>query len=329
MSPLNLASAILCDDRRTNHDLPPPLRLSLIYSAFTLHHFLSSPLFIFPDVVHHHPTPRCVSPILFKQRPLDKILAPSQMSPQLLPATAAAFAPRASSVNVVLGSEVELWLTRTLKRINRAKRPLNSVLQHRIFLTEKLSSKNAIWTLTSIMLSKAPESDLRKDSNPLIEALFNFQLIHIKAYTVHVDMVLRNEVVFKLTPETIEALVEYHKEIHCVDVAASTYNWLEKDLQIKELHEKFNQAINKFVYRTNAIALEGLEEEGAGELLCGKSEEVKNNIMNLFLPLFLPTPKAVGIIRPRTPLPTSTLCPHQPAFQMLPLWANGCMMYAL
>ncbi|KFY54513.1 hypothetical protein V496_07240 [Pseudogymnoascus sp. VKM F-4515 (FW-2607)] len=250
------------------------------------------------------------------------------MSAQLLPATAAAFAPRALSVNVVLGSKIEPWLTQTLKRINRAKRPLNSVVQHQRCLTDTLSSASAIWTLTSIMLLKAPESDLRKDSNPLIEALFNFQLIHIEAYIVHVDIVLRNEVAFKLAPKSIEALVKYHKEIHCINIAASTYNWLEKDLQVKELHEKFIQAINKFVYRTNAIALEGLEEEGAGELLCGKSEEVKNNIMNLFL---LPTPKAVGVIRPRTllPTPTPTLCPHQPAFQMLPPWANGCMMCSL
>ena len=155
------------------------------------------------------------------------------------------------------------------------------------------------------MLPKAPDSELRKDSNPLIEALFNFQLVHIEAYIVHVDMVLRNEVAFKLTPDSIEALIEYHKEIHCVDIAASTYNWLEKELQVKKLHEEFIQAINKFVYRTNATALEGLEEEGAGELLCGKSEEVKNNIMNLFLPLLPPPPRVVDVIRPQTLLPSS------------------------
>ena len=151
------------------------------------------------------------------------------------------------------------------------------------------------------MVPKAPDSELHKDSNPLIEAMFNFQLVHVQAYIVHVDMVLRNEVAFKLTPDTIEALIDYHKEIHCVDVAASTYNWLEKELQAKKLHEEFIQAINKFVYRTNATALEGLEEEGAGELLCGKSEEVKNNIMNLFLPLLPPPPRVVDIIRPRMP----------------------------
>ncbi|KFY97311.1 hypothetical protein V500_02152 [Pseudogymnoascus sp. VKM F-4518 (FW-2643)] len=231
---------------------------------------------------------------------LDKILVSPQQKPEalsnhvsssymplLLPASAAAFALRTSSVNVVLGSKVEPWLTQTLKRINRIRRPLNSVLQHQRCLTETLSSADAIWTLASIMLHKTPDSGFVKDPNPLIEALFNFQLVHIKAYVLHVDMVLRNEVAFKLTPDSIEALTSYHKEIHC-DIAASTCNWLEKDLQVKKLHGKFIKAINKFVYRTNATALEGLEEEGVGELLCSRSNEVKSNIMNLFLPLLPP-----------------------------------------
>ena len=155
------------------------------------------------------------------------------------------------------------------------------------------------------MLAKAPEAELRKDSNPLVEALFNYQLIHIEAYIVHVDMVLRNEVAYKLTPDSIEALIEYHKDIHCVDISASTYTWSEKEMQVKKLHEEFIQAINKFVYRTHVTALEGLEEDGAGELLCGKSEEVKNNIMGLFLPLLPPPPRVVDVVRTQPLLPSS------------------------
>ena len=223
----------------------------------------------------------------------------------LLPASAAAFAPR-SSPNVVLNTKVDPWLTATLKRINRIKRPLNSVPQHFRCLTETLSSPSAIWTLCSIMLPKAPDSELRKDSNPLIEALFNYQLIHIEAYVVHVDMVSQNEVAFKLTPETIESLVEYHKDIHSVDTSASTWNWSEKEVQLKKLQEDFVQAANKYVYRTNALALEGLEEDGAGELLCGRSEEVKSAIMGLFLPLLPPPPRLVDVVRPAPLLPSST-----------------------
>lgn len=160
------------------------------------------------------------------------------------------------------------------------------------------------------MLTKAPDAQLRKDENPLIEALFNYQLVYIEAYVVHVDMVSQNEVAFKLTPETIESLVEYHKEVHSVDTAASTWNWSEKEAQLKKLQEDFVQAANRFVYRTNAMALEGMEEDGAGELLCGRSEEVKSAIMGLFLPLLPPPPRLVDVVRPTPLLPSSTDAEH-------------------
>lgn len=228
------------------------------------------------------------------------------MPPQLLPASAAAFAPRAPSVNVVLGSRVEPWLTQTLKRVNRVKRPLNSLPQHQRCLTEHLSSATAIWTLTSLMVPNAPEAERRKVEDPLIEALSSYQLLYIEAYIVHVDMVLRNEVAFKLTPDSIEALIEYHQDIYCADVAASTYHWAEKEMQIKKMHEEFVQAVNKFVYRTHVAALEGLEENGAGELLCGKSEEVKMSIMALFHPLLPPPPRVVDVVKQPPLLPSSS-----------------------
>ena len=223
---------------------------------------------------------------------------------QLLPASAAAFAPR-STVNVVLNSKVEPWLTQTLKRTNRVKRPLNSVQQHTRCLTETLSGPNAIWSLCSIMVPKAPDSELRRDANPLVEALFNYQLIHIDAYVVHVDMVSQHEVAFKLTPETIEALVEYHKDIYSVDVKASTWDWAEKEQQLTKLHDAFVAAANRFVFRTAARALEGMEQDGAGELLEGRAETIKSAIMGLFQPLLPPPPRIVDVVRPAPLLPSS------------------------
>ncbi|KAJ4178581.1 hypothetical protein NW767_014830 [Fusarium falciforme] len=205
----------------------------------------------------------------------------------LLPASAAPFAPRASSVSVVLGSKVEPWLTQTLKRINREEqrcdnrvkqRRLNSAPQHQGYLTETLSSPNAIWTLTSIMLPKSPEADFKRDaSNPLVEAIMNYELVHLEAYIVHVDMVLRNEVAYKLTKDTIETLIEHHREVYCVDLANTRYG----EQRCKKLHEKFVQAINKFVFHTNVSALEGLEEDGTGELLNGEREKMKSEILSL------------------------------------------------
>lgn len=224
----------------------------------------------------------------------------------LLPSSAAAFAPR-SSPNVVLNRKVAPWLTATLKRVNRVKRPLNNVTQHTRCLTETLSSSNAIWTLCSMTFPKGPEAKLRKDDNPLIEGLFNYQMIHIEAYVVHVDMVSRNEVAFKLTPETIESLVDYYNDIFSVDNASRhQWDWSGKHSELKKLQEEFVQAANKFVYRTNAEALEGLEEDGAGELLCSRSAEVKAAIDKLFIWLESPQPRQMDIMRPVPLLPSST-----------------------
>ena len=226
------------------------------------------------------------------------------MPQQLLPASARAFETR-SKPNIVLNTKVDPWLTATLKRVNRIKRPLNSVPQHFRCLTELLSSEAAIWTLCAICLPKAPESKLIKDPNPLVEGLFNYQMLFVEAYVVHVDLVSQNEVAYKLTPDSITSLIEYHRDIWCVDAKAKTHNWSEKDVQLKKLQDDFYQAAHKFVYRTNAMALEGLEEDGGGELLCGRAEEVKTAIMGMFLPLLPPPPRPVEPVRATPVLPSS------------------------
>ena len=216
----------------------------------------------------------------------------------LLPASAAAFAPR-SAPTVVLPSKVESWLTQTLKRTNRVKRPLNSAAQHYRCLSETLAGPSAIWTLCSIMLPRAPASELQTNSNPLVEAMFNYQLLHIEAYVVHVDMVSQHEVAFKLTTETIEMLVEYHRDIFSVDASANTWDWPEKENHLKKLQDDFVQAVNRYVFRTGVRALEGLEEDGAGELLEGRSDNVKHALTGLFLPLLPPPPRMVDVIHPQ------------------------------
>ncbi|KAF2860744.1 hypothetical protein K470DRAFT_264158 [Piedraia hortae CBS 480.64] len=213
---------------------------------------------------------------------------------QLLPASAQAYAPR-SAPTVVLSSQVEPWLTQALKRVNRTKRPLNSTPQHSRCLTELLGGPQAIWTLASLMLPKQPDSQLCKDSDPLVQAVSNYQLVHVEAYVVHVDMVSQHEVAFKLTTQTIEALVNYHRDIYVVDAAASTYDWPEKESQVRKMHEDFVHAANRFVFRTAVQALEGLEEDGAGELLTGCADDVKAALMNLFLPLLPPPPRIVDV----------------------------------
>ncbi|KAM6506859.1 hypothetical protein FALCPG4_018243 [Fusarium falciforme] len=194
------------------------------------------------------------------------------MTMPLLPASAAAFAPRA------------------LSRMNQVERPLNSVPEHQRCLTETLPSPNATWTLTSIMLPKTPEADFKRDANnPFVEASMNYELVHIEGY---VDIVFRNEVAYKLTKKAIDTLIEHHKEVYCVD-AVNTYDRPDGEQWCKKLHEDFIQAIDKFVFRTDVSALEGLEEDGTGELLNGRSNEVKEKILSL---MKLPRPRALDVI---------------------------------
>ncbi|KAG0123297.1 hypothetical protein HOY82DRAFT_193819 [Tuber indicum] len=225
----------------------------------------------------------------------------SRMPALLLPDTAAPFAPR-SSPTVVLNTTVDPWLTATLKRINRIKRPLNSVPQHMKCLTETLSQDSAIWNLCSLMIPRAPEAELEKHDHPLLDALFRYQLLHIQAYVVHIDLVMSNEIAYKLSPETIKELIEYHKDIYLIDQKSCTWHWTEKESQMKRLHEEFVQTVNKFVYRTDVIALEGMEDDGAGELLCGRSDEVRGLVLGFFLPLLPPPPRIVDVVRAPPPL---------------------------
>jgi hypothetical protein len=69
-----------------------------------------------------------------------------------------------------------------------------------------------------------------------------------------------------LIPITVAAawLIEYHRDIHCVNLA-NTHT--DSQLEVEKLQEEFVQVIHKFVYRTYVSALEGLESDGAGELL--------------------------------------------------------------
>jgi len=82
---------------------------------------------------------------------------------------------------------------------------------------------------------------------------------------------------FKLIPDSIKSLIKYYWDIYYTNLIDIYIDQLE----IKKLHEEFIKAINKFVYYTHESILEGLEEDDSGELLSGKSKEVKTNIFSL------------------------------------------------
>jgi hypothetical protein len=109
----------------------------------------------------------------------------------------------------------------------------------------------------------------------------NYRIVHIEAYVIHVDLVQGKEMAFKLMPESISKLIEYHKDIYLVNTAAACNGWSE---EVKKLQDEFVGSINGFVYRTSAKVLLNLESSGSGELSFGKSDKAKTTIMGLFHP---------------------------------------------
>ena len=67
----------------------------------------------------------------------------------------------------------------------------------------------ALWNLYTLRVSRAPEIQLVKDQNPLVEALLNNELLHIQAFVVHINLVLSHEIAFKLSVD----ITQCHKPI--------------------------------------------------------------------------------------------------------------------
>ncbi|CEJ62896.1 hypothetical protein PMG11_11381 [Penicillium brasilianum] len=199
------------------------------------------------------------------------------MLPALLPSSAIAFAPR-SPPHVVVNAMFPDWMKAKLKQVNRFRRPLNNSIQSALCLKTVLSQDNANWTLCSIML---PQGNV-------IDSLV-FQIIHIEAYVVHVDMVSRNEVAFKLCQHTIDALVDFHQRVFLVDAADNAKSLWAKEAKLQRLQEEFVDAVNKFAFWTKSEVLLGLEQDGSGELLVDMSEKAKEKVIDLFKPLILPS----------------------------------------
>lgn len=65
---------------------------------------------------------------------------------------------------------------------------------------------------------------------------------------------------------------------------------------MRQLQEQFIQDVNRFIFYTDALALEGIDEDGVGELLRGRSNIAKAKVKSLFILLQPPYPKALRVL---------------------------------
>lgn len=157
------------------------------------------------------------------------------MSRSLLPSSARAFAPR-STTRVLLKTQVSPWLTGILERTNQNKISRRDSSRQANCLVNLLSSNSAIWTLCTIYLRSDPNPMPQGKEIPLANSC---QMIRIKAYVVYVDMVSKDEISFKLTPDTIDALVSFHQNFFLVNANAILSSWPERKIQLRKLQEDF------------------------------------------------------------------------------------------
>jgi len=143
------------------------------------------------------------------------------------------------------------------------------------------------------MLPKVTGSQMHKNPNA-----FNiYQLIHIEG---HIDVASQYQITFKLTRETTEALIDYHKNIYLKNAPHSVYSWPKKAAQLEDLRSLFKDAVQRYTFRTEILAREGLEELYAGELLGEGPRRVKREILAMFEPPAPPFTDIVNSISPRS-----------------------------
>ncbi|KAI1839798.1 hypothetical protein JX266_013992 [Neoarthrinium moseri] len=122
------------------------------------------------------------------------------------------------------------------------------------------------------MLPGRPIVELRQDPTYFKDEPIS-EIIHIEGSIERADRV-SNQVLFKLTPCSVDALIQYHRAVHCLDGEADE----SKRIHAAEIHKSFVQSMYDFSHSADISVLEETEENGTGELLCTESEDVKDRI---------------------------------------------------
>jgi hypothetical protein len=144
-------------------------------------------------------------------------------------------------------------------------------------LADLLGSAEATWQLAFVVLPSGSGEKPNKRAG-------SFQGIHVQAKVLYIDFVESQQVCFKLTANTIDALKKHHRAL----CNGSFETHFRGDVKIEEhveiLMNNFDRAIEHFVHHVNTVCLDEMEKDGSGELTTQRSANVKSAILNLFGP---------------------------------------------
>lgn len=122
-------------------------------------------------------------------------------------------------------------------------------------LSALLSKPEATWTLCFLQFPTPPTMELQGEKGP--------QKIRIEGHVVCVDMVSQqHEISFRLTQGTVASLSEVYDKIYMA-------NWRKCVLcktRRKEISTEFKKTCSEFIYYTDTIVLQKLQQDGYGNL---------------------------------------------------------------
>jgi hypothetical protein len=108
----------------------------------------------------------------------------------------------------------------------------------------------------------------------------------IQAHVVHIDMISRNEMGFKLTPETVQGLVDFYDNIPYHVRSASSNGSRNNDPR-----RAFVQKVTDLVFCTSISALESLKKDGTGVLFGHQRMTARQAVDRLLISEIAPQPQ--------------------------------------
>jgi hypothetical protein len=191
--------------------------------------------------------------------------------PKLLPRLA-----EDSNPIIVSSSDSGRKVADLLKR-KKIKWATKIISQQAQLLADLLGGDLATWRLAPITVSGSGNAQSNQCSG-------SWKTIQIQTRVLYVDFVQSQQVCFKLTAGTVEALIKHHRNVCCDNVKAYSYANMATEIGVKALMESFELAIEGFVFWTETNCLEKMKEDGSGELTTHHSTQVELAILKLLEP---------------------------------------------
>lgn len=163
-----------------------------------------------------------------------------------------------------------------LKR-KKIKRATKAISQQARLLADLLGGDLATWQLAFIMVSGSGNAQSNQCSG-------SRTFIRIQARVLYIDFIQSQQVCFKLTAGTVEALIEHHRNVCRDDLKARSCGDVATEVDVKALMEPFELAIKGLVFWTETGSLEKMKEDGSGELSSRHSTQVRSAILKLLEP---------------------------------------------